>query len=261
MSLVPMPSGGASARTVIAASMALSLTSFTRRAGAAVLAAVASGLAVGGLVAFLAALPDAAFVGTVRELWAGLAGLPVVLAVAFLVVMFVAPFKRARTSRALVTMKAHPAAHGKAIPACFPEFSIRLTPESAMAEHDLEALTHAQQQSIFALLAEPSIAAAAAKAGVGERTLHRWLRQEVFGSVYRDSRREAFIQAIGLTQRSAAAAVATLLRIMHDPKATWSARVAAATNVLRFARESIELDDLAERLIKLEKATQQEDQP
>ena len=41
---------------------------------------------------------------------------------------------------------------------------------------------------------------------------------------------------------------------MHDPKATWSARVAAATNVLKFARESIELDDLAERVIKLESA-------
>jgi len=130
-----------------------------------------------------------------------------------------------------------------------------------MAEHELEALTHAQQQSIFALLAEPSIASAAAKAGVGERTLHRWLRQEQFGAVYRASRREAFIQAIGLTQRSAAAAVATLLRIMHDPKATWSARVAAATNVLKFARESIELDDLAERLIKLERAAETEDRP
>lgn len=127
-----------------------------------------------------------------------------------------------------------------------------------MAEHKLEALTHAQQQSIFALLSEPSIASAASKAGVGERTLHRWLRQEEFGSVYRSSRREAFIQAIGLTQRSAAAAVATLLRIMHDPKATWSARVAAATNVLKFARESIELDDLAERLIKLEHAMSEE---
>ena len=128
-----------------------------------------------------------------------------------------------------------------------------------MAEHDLEALTHAQQQSIFALLSEPSIAAAASKAKVGERTLHRWLRQEEFGAVYRASRREAFIQAIGLTQRSAAAAVATLLRIMHDPKATWSARVAAATNVLKFARESIELDDLAERIVKLEHAMSEDD--
>ena len=124
----------------------------------------------------------------------------------------------------------------------------------------LEKLNHQQQQSIFALLSEPSIAAAAKKAGVGERTLHRWMRQELFGQAYRDARREAFAQAIGLTQRSAAAAVATLLRIMHDPKARDSSRVSAATNVLKFARESIELDDLAERIVKLEHAVSEEQQ-
>lgn len=127
-----------------------------------------------------------------------------------------------------------------------------------MSDADFEKLTHAQQQSIFALLAEPSIASAASKAGVGERTLHRWMRLENFSAVYRESRREAFVQAIGLTQRSAAAAVATLLRIMHDPKATASARVSAATNLLKFARESIELDDLAERVVKLEAAAELE---
>ncbi len=125
---------------------------------------------------------------------------------------------------------------------------------------DLEKLNHHQQCSIFALLSEPSIAAAAKKAGVGERTLHRWMRQEEFGLAYRNARREAFAQAIGLTQRSAAAAVATLLRIMHDPKATWASRVAASNSILKFARESIELDDLAERIVRLEQAMQEEEQ-
>jgi hypothetical protein len=85
------------------------------------------------------------------------------------------------------------------------------------------------------------------------------MRLDHFDEAYRLARREAFVQAIGLTQRSSAAAVATLLRIMHDPKATWSARVAAATNVLKFARESIELDDLAQRVVKLERASEDRD--
>lgn len=114
-------------------------------------------------------------------------------------------------------------------------------------------LTRPQESAILALLSEPSIAAAADKAGVSERTLHRWLKEEPhFVAEYRRARREAFAQAIGLTQRSATAAVGTLLRVMHDTKATWSSRVSAASQVLKFAREAIELDDLAARVESLE---------
>lgn len=138
-----------------------------------------------------------------------------------------------------------------------------------MSEHDEEhpavecdaGLSTPQEQAILALLREPSIAAAAKSSGVGERTLHRWMRREDFMTAYRNARREAFAQAIGLTQRSAAAAVATLLRIMHDPKVTWAARVAASNSILKFARESIELDDLAERIVRLEQSMQEEGEP
>ncbi|MEQ8771051.1 MAG: hypothetical protein RIB60_11145 [Phycisphaerales bacterium] len=122
-------------------------------------------------------------------------------------------------------------------------------------------LTAAQERAVFALLAEPSVAAAATAAKVGERSLHRWLRDPAFLDEYRRARREAFSQAIGLTQRSSAAAVATLLRIMHDASATWSARVQAASQVLRFARESIELDDLAARVETLERDLAAEGEP
>lgn len=130
--------------------------------------------------------------------------------------------------------------------------------ESKELDHYKPKISTSQQRAIMSLLVEPSIAAAAVKAGVGERTLHRWMRLEEFSNEYRLARREAFCQAIALTQRSSAVAVATLLRIMHDPKATSSARVSAATNILKFARESIELDDLAERIDKLEIATKED---
>lgn len=126
-------------------------------------------------------------------------------------------------------------------------------PEEASADPIGKELTRPQDVAILALLSEPSIAAAAEKAGVSERTLHRWLKEEPrFAAEYRRARREAFTQAIGLTQRSATAAVGTLLRVMHDTKATWSSRVAAATQVLKFAREAIELDDLSARIESLE---------
>lgn len=132
-------------------------------------------------------------------------------------------------------------------------------PQSEL-RHCKTKISISQQRTILALLVEPSVAVAAVKAKVGERTLHRWMRLEHFTQEDRFARREAFCQAIALTQRSsAAAAVATLLRIMHDPKATWSARVTAATNILKFASESIELDDLADRIDRLEVMAREDD--
>lgn len=115
-----------------------------------------------------------------------------------------------------------------------------------------------QERAIAALLVEPSVAKAAESSGVGLRTLHRWTREdEAFIAAYRAARREAFGHAIGLTQRMAPHAVHTLAKIMADGSAPFAARVAAATGLLRFGRESIELDDLAARVEALERAPKQ----
>ena len=68
---------------------------------------------------------------------------------------------------------------------------------------------------------------------------------------------EAFGQAIALTQRYAPVAVNTLVQVMMDDSAPSSSKVAAATTLLRFGREGIELDDLAVRVEALEQATPQ----
>ncbi len=47
-------------------------------------------------------------------------------------------------------------------------------------------------------------------------------------------------------------AVNTLAQIMMDDSAPTSSKVAAATTILRFGREGIELDDLAARVEALE---------
>ena len=89
--------------------------------------------------------------------------------------------------------------------------------------------------------------------GVGERTLYRWLSDPLFSSAYRSARREAFSQAIGLTQKYAPLAVNQLAKMVHDPGTPATARVTAAVALLRFSRESIELDDLAGRIEALER--------
>ena len=115
-------------------------------------------------------------------------------------------------------------------------------------------LTPKQEQAIIELLAQPSVRKAAEVAGVGERTLYRWLEEPAFAAAYKKTRREAFKQAMGLTQRYAPVAVSTLAQITTDKTAPHSARVSAAQALLKFSRESLELDDLAERISALEHA-------
>jgi hypothetical protein len=126
-----------------------------------------------------------------------------------------------------------------------------------MVSVPVEKITPKQEEAVLALLREPTVARAGESVGVPERTMHRWMRKPEFRRVYHRARREAFSQAIGLTQRLAPLAVQTLGQIMADQKAPTSSRVAAAGLLLRFGRDGIELEDLAQRVETLETAAHQ----
>ncbi len=123
----------------------------------------------------------------------------------------------------------------------------------------LSAFTPKQDQAIVALLAEPSIARAAVVVGVSERTLHRWLEDDVFAKAFRKARREAFSQAIAACQKYAPLAIHALAKIVTDGSVQASARVSAASALLKFGRESMELDDLAGRIETLERDAERKD--
>lgn len=119
---------------------------------------------------------------------------------------------------------------------------------------NLDGLSPKQEEAITALIASPTIKQAAETAGVGERTLHRWLQEdEKFIAAYRQSRRVVFAQAIAQTQRLLPLAINTLGQIMADKNVSSASRVSAATAVTKFSRESMELDELAERLRTVER--------
>lgn len=121
-----------------------------------------------------------------------------------------------------------------------------------MAGLHATALTAKQEKAILCLLHEPTVNKAAVTAGVGERSLYRWLDEPEFAAAYRKARRQAFSQAIAMTQRYAPMAVQILAKVASDPSASMSARVSAAVALLKYGRESIELDDLAARVEQLE---------
>jgi hypothetical protein len=118
----------------------------------------------------------------------------------------------------------------------------------------LDQLHAKQQDAVVELLNQPTVRKAAEAVGVNEKTVHRWLRDPTFSAAYREARRLAFRQAMSLTQRYAPIAIQTLAKVMTDEKAPAGSRVSAAEAILRFSRDSIELDDLEERVAALEAA-------
>ncbi|CAG1010296.1 hypothetical protein PHYC_03826 [Phycisphaerales bacterium] len=120
----------------------------------------------------------------------------------------------------------------------------------------LEGLTANQEAGLLALLSEPTVLKAAEKAGVTSRTIYSWLNNdERFAKAYRAARRQFFVHAMTLTQRYAPMAIQALAKIMTDPSCPAGARVSAANGILNYSRDSIELDDLAERVKALEQAS------
>jgi hypothetical protein len=97
-----------------------------------------------------------------------------------------------------------------------------------------QKLTSRQEALIAALLTEPTYAAAAARAGVGQTTLYRWLHLPAFRSAYRRARRELVETAVGRLQAATGQAVETLLAVARQGRRDGD-RVRAAVALLDHA--------------------------
>src|SRR5262249_54898686 len=113
-----------------------------------------------------------------------------------------------------------------------------------------QKLSRRQERLIAALLTEPTHAAAAARTGVGETTLHRWFRLPAFQAAYRQARRAIVEGAIGRLQQSASKAVQTLERDLDCGHS--SNEIRAALGLLDHAVKAIQLLDVVERVEELE---------
>jgi len=113
-------------------------------------------------------------------------------------------------------------------------------------------LSPREQQFLAALLAQPTVLAAAKAARVPERTAYRWLVAAPFKAAYAEARRQAMQQSTARLQRAAGQAVATLEEIMGDSDAPSTARVSAARATLEIAYRAVEIEDLTERIAALE---------
>jgi transposase-like protein len=101
-----------------------------------------------------------------------------------------------------------------------------------------QKLTSKQEAVIAALLTEPTYAAAAKKAGIGETTLYRWLHLPSFREAYRQARRELVEAAIGRIQAGSGQAVEALLHITRQGRRDGD-RVRAAVALLDLASRGL----------------------
>ncbi len=104
-------------------------------------------------------------------------------------------------------------------------------------------LTDKQEALLAALLTEPTLKAAAAKAGVGRTTAYRWMQQPAFRAAYQQGRREIVDTAIGRGQAACGLAIDVLMNVAQRGRRD-SDRVRAAVAMLDHALRGLSDADI-----------------
>ena len=113
-------------------------------------------------------------------------------------------------------------------------------------------MTAKQQKAIEALLAAPSIRQAAAAAGIGEKSIRRWLRLPEFFRAYEQVRHQVFAEALTDLRSANQDAVQALRTAVKEESG--ALRVKAATAVVRLSIQTAETLEIEARLQRLEQA-------
>jgi hypothetical protein len=116
-----------------------------------------------------------------------------------------------------------------------------------------EELTAKQHKALGSLVSQPTLPLAAAEAGIGHRTLCRWLAEdESFQNEYLKLRREIVNNVTLQLQKSMNNAVNCLLSVINDPEESSATRVVAAKEILALGYRELEVELLEQRLKRLE---------
>lgn len=111
-----------------------------------------------------------------------------------------------------------------------------------------------REGAITALVANPSIKAAAAACGISEKTLHQWLNDPAFAAELKKAQDATTKAAMRRVVVSVNAAVSVLEEIMHDITVSPAARVSAARTLLDSALRVYETQDIEDRMAAIERA-------
>jgi transposase-like protein len=115
-----------------------------------------------------------------------------------------------------------------------------------------------REQAILALLTEKTIAAAAERAGVGERTLRRWMAEdEAFKADLGAARRAAFQAGMARVQALSATAIDTLEQLLA-PAVSDHVRLGAAKAIADLGIHFQDTETILQKLDEIEAAQRQQ---
>lgn len=106
---------------------------------------------------------------------------------------------------------------------------------------------------IAALLAKPTVSAAAKAVGISTRTAQRRMADPEFEEKFRAAKGRLVHEATRRLTMNASKAAEVLRKVFDDRTATPGARVAAATQTIRLTLESFEIEELDRRISDLER--------
>jgi hypothetical protein len=110
-----------------------------------------------------------------------------------------------------------------------------------------------RERAITALLSEDTVEEAAAKTGIHKRTMLRWLAEPEFRAAFETAKRESLKMATAILTRNSARAARVLAQIFDaGPVPHSGARVAAALGTIRLSLDAFALENIEERLRRLE---------
>jgi hypothetical protein len=120
------------------------------------------------------------------------------------------------------------------------------------------SLNRNEKNALEALLRWPTVAQAARKCGLAERTLWRYLEDDVFKAELRKRQDKAVAQTTAALVGMSGDAIEALRDLLQDPETPPGVKARVALGWLQERRKAVELDDLAQRIGALEELLQRE---
>jgi hypothetical protein len=108
------------------------------------------------------------------------------------------------------------------------------------------------EDAVLALLAAPTVKAAARKVGVTEKTLRTWMRIPEFAALLHEARQQSFAHGLARLQAATGEAADLLRQTVTSHKGAPPLRLKAADLILAHSVRAAELTELRERLEALE---------
>lgn len=110
-----------------------------------------------------------------------------------------------------------------------------------------------RDDAIAAIVANPTIKAAAAACGVTEKTMHAWLNEPEFAKNVRKAQEEITRESIGRVMNTIGTALDVLVEVATNKEGNPGTRVSAAKALLDQSLRVYELETVQRRLDALER--------